>query len=34
VGSVLWGKEDNDVRFHDNEVFSVSVGAMYRFGGR
>ena len=34
VGSVLWGKEDNDVRFHDNEVFSVNVGAMYRFGGR
>jgi hypothetical protein len=34
VGGVLWGKEDNDVRFHDNEVFSVSVGAMYRFGSR
>ena len=34
VGSVLWGKEDNDVRFHDNEVFSVNVGVMYRFGGR
>ena len=34
VGSLLWGKEDNDVRFHDNEVFSVNVGAMYRFGAR
>jgi hypothetical protein len=34
VGSLLWAEEDNDVRFHDNEVFSVNVGAMYRFGGR
>jgi hypothetical protein len=34
VGSALWGKEDNDVRFHDNEVFGVNVGVMYRFGGR
>ncbi len=34
VGSVLWAEEDNDVRFHDNEVFSINVGAMYRFGGR
>jgi hypothetical protein len=34
VGSLLWGKEDNDVRFHDNEVFSVGLGAMYRFGAR
>jgi len=34
VGSVLWGEEDNDVRFHNNEVFSISVGAMYRFGAR
>jgi hypothetical protein len=34
VGGVLWGKEDNDVRFHDNEVFSANVGVMYRFGSR
>jgi len=34
VGSVLWGEEENDVRFHNNEVFSISVGAMYRFGAR
>jgi hypothetical protein len=34
VGSVLWGEEVNDVRFHDNEVFSINIGAMYRFGGR
>jgi hypothetical protein len=34
VGSVLWGEEDNDVRFHNNEIFSISLGAMYRFGGR
>jgi hypothetical protein len=34
VGSFLWGKEDSDVRFHDSDVFSVNVGAMYRFGSR
>ena len=34
VGTVLWGEEDNDVRFHNNEVFSISLGAMYRFGAR
>jgi hypothetical protein len=34
LGSVLWGEEDNDVNFHDNEVFSINIGAMYRFGGR
>ncbi|MEY2920323.1 MAG: hypothetical protein RL261_1628 [Pseudomonadota bacterium] len=34
VGSILWGKDDSDVRFHDSEVFNVNVGAMYRFGGR
>jgi hypothetical protein len=34
VGSVLWAEEDNDVRFHDSEVFSINVGAMYRFGAR
>jgi hypothetical protein len=34
VGSVLWGEEDNNVRFHNNEIFSVNVGAMYRFGSR
>jgi hypothetical protein len=34
VASLLWGKEDNDVRFNDNEIFSGSVGAMYRFGAR
>lgn len=34
VGSLFWGEEDNDVRFHNNEIFSVSVGAMYRFGAR
>jgi hypothetical protein len=32
VGSVLWGNEDSDVRFHDSRLFMVTVGAMYRFG--
>jgi hypothetical protein len=34
VGSVLWGESDSDVAFHDNEVFMVSAGVMYRFGAR
>jgi hypothetical protein len=34
VGSVLWGEADSDVRFHDNEIFMVSAGVMYRFGAR
>jgi Protein of unknown function (DUF2860) len=34
VGSMLYGKDDTDVRFHDTEVFNVNLGAMYRFGGR
>ena len=34
VGSVLWGEDDSDVAFHDNELFMISVGAMYRFGAR
>ena len=34
VGSVLWGEDDSDVDFHDNRVFMVSLGAMYRFGER
>jgi hypothetical protein len=34
VGSILWGRDDSDVRFHDSEVFSANLGAMYRFGGR
>ena len=34
VGSVLWGQDDSDVRFHDTDAFHVSVGAMYRFGAR
>ena len=34
VGSILWGKDDSDVRFHDSEVFNVNLGAMYRFGAR
>jgi hypothetical protein len=34
VGSVLWGRDDSDVRFHDTDVFSLSVGALYRFGER
>jgi len=34
VGNLLWGEDDSDVDFHDNRVFMVSVGAMYRFGER
>lgn len=34
MGTILWAEEDNDVRFHDNAVFSIGVGAMYRFGAR
>lgn len=32
VGSLLWGQDDSDVRFHDAEIFNVNIGAMYRFG--
>jgi hypothetical protein len=34
VGNLLWGEDDSDVDFHDNQVFMVSLGAMYRFGQR
>jgi hypothetical protein len=34
VGNLLWGEDDSDVDFHDNQAFMVSVGAMYRFGER
>jgi len=34
VGHLLWGEDDSDVDFHDNQVFMVSLGAMYRFGQR
>ena len=34
VGSLMWGEGDSDVAFHDSEIFMISVGAMYRFGGR
>ncbi len=34
VASAFWGEEDSDVAFHDSEVLSLSVGAMYRFGAR
>lgn len=32
VGSVLWGEADSDVAFHDAEILTFSLGAMYRFG--
>ena len=34
VGTILWGKDDYNVRFYDSDVFNVSLGAMYRFAGR
>lgn len=34
VGSVLYGEDDSDVAFHDSEIFMISAGVMYRFGGR
>ncbi len=34
MGSVLWGEDDSEVAFHDNELFMISIGAMYRFGSR
>jgi hypothetical protein len=34
LASVLWGKDDSDVRFHDTDLFNVNVGVMYRFGSR
>ena len=34
MASILWGKDDSNVRFYDGDVFNVSVGAMYRFGDR
>jgi hypothetical protein len=34
IGSVLWGEGDSDVDFHDNEIFMISAGVMYRFGER
>jgi len=32
VASVQWGEEDSEVRFHDNRILMLSVGAMYRIG--
>jgi hypothetical protein len=32
VARVFWGEEDSDVRFHDSEVSSASLGVIYRFG--
>ncbi len=34
VGNVFWAEEDSEVTFHDSEVLSLSIGAMYRFGDR
>jgi hypothetical protein len=34
VGSILWGQDDSNVRFYNTDVFNLSLGAMYRFGGR
>jgi hypothetical protein len=34
VGSVLWGRSSSDVAFHDNNLFMVTLGTMYRFGSR
>ncbi len=34
MGYLLWGEDDSDVTFHDNEVFQAGIGAMYRFGDR
>ena len=34
VGSMLWGEGNSDVAFHDNEIFMISAGVMYRFGAR
>jgi len=34
VGGVLWGEGNSDVAFHDNEIFMVNAGVMYRFGAR
>lgn len=34
VANVLCGEDDSDVRFHDSRLFTMSVGAMYRFGQR
>jgi hypothetical protein len=31
---MLWGRSDADVAFHDNELFMVTLGTMYRFGSR
>ena len=32
VTSVLWSEADSDIDFHDNELFTISVSAFYRFG--
>lgn len=32
VGSVTWGRDDSDVRFHDSDLLNFSLGALYRFG--
>jgi hypothetical protein len=34
MASLLWGESDSEVNFHDDEVFSASIGALYRFGPR
>lgn len=32
VGNIRWGEVDSNVRFHDSDLFMVSLGLMYRFG--
>jgi len=34
VAHALWGEDDSEVRFHDSQLFMMSIGVMYRFGAR
>lgn len=34
VVTLLWGQDNSDVAFNDNEVLQVGLGALYRFGNR
>ena len=34
VGTITKGEEDSDIAFHDNEIFQITLGVLYRFGGQ
>jgi hypothetical protein len=32
--TIQWAESDSDINFHDNELFQIVIGAMYRFGNQ